>query len=49
MKAKIAILVLSVVALVSFSSLTLINKEKNQTKNYQSGGGHTMTDKNQFN
>jgi hypothetical protein len=49
MKTKIAILILSVVTLVSFTALTTIKKNKAEAKAYQSGGGHEMTDKGQFN
>ncbi len=53
MKTKLAIILLSVVALVSFTALS-VNKSgtsarQDQSKSYQSGGGQVMTDKNQFN
>jgi hypothetical protein len=53
MKTKLAILLLSAVALVSFTAVSSNKNEpsvkQNQHKNYQSGGGQSMTDKSQFN
>ena len=53
MKTKIAILLLSALALVTFTGLRSISKassdRKYEPKSYQSQGGQLMTDQNQFN
>jgi len=53
MKTKLAIIILSAVALLSFTAVSS-NKGGNSTDNsqpkaYQTGGGHAVTDKGQFN
>jgi len=53
MKTKLAIILLSAVALLSFTAMNSNNNGdsagKNQPKSYQSSGGHAMVDKGQFN
>jgi hypothetical protein len=51
MKTKIAIFLLSVAAVVSFSALTTKgnSSKNNEPKSYQSQGGQLMSDKDQFN
>ena len=53
MKAKIAILFLSVIALLSFTAVstnkTGLSAKDTQHKSYQFSGGQAMVDKGQFN
>jgi hypothetical protein len=51
MKTKIFVIILSVVAIISFTALTSNNESKSDNKDsqaYQSSGGQTMTDPHQF-
>lgn len=51
MKTKILVIVLSVVAVISFTALTTSkghSNAKNNNQSYQSSGGQTMSDPHQF-